>query len=321
MFRWAVCGLGKISHRWVKVANSIEQTQVVAAVSSSKERAKTYQKHYGMTYAFTYDELAENPTIVDAVYVATNMNKHREIVEKFIKAGIPVLCEKSFALNVEQTKSMIQAARHHNVLLMEAMWCRLLPATAYVHKIIIEKKHGEILDVTGNFKAGWGHGPNSRVWKHELGGGSVLDLAVYLVHYAHMLLGKPKKILATGKVVRGVDRFCDFTMDYENGVQCNFHSSLQFPTIKEAFKIFCQQATIIIPSFYGARKVIEISTSKQKIVTKFPKVDGFIYEIKHFMELVKKNQKESQIVPLSLTLEVMESLEEINHQLGVIFKT
>ncbi|MDY0074921.1 MAG: Gfo/Idh/MocA family oxidoreductase [Acholeplasmataceae bacterium] len=319
MFRWAVCGLGKISHRWVRVANSIPNTRVIAAVSSSKERAKKYQKKYAMDYALTYDELATQPTLVDAVYVSTHMNVHQQTVEKFLKAGIPVLCEKSFALNKKQAKSMIETAHDHQVLLMEAMWCRLLPATLYVDQMIKEKKYGEILDITGDFKAGWGHGPKSRVWRYEFGGGSVLDLAVYLVHYAHMLLGKPESIFASGKVVNRVDRYCDFIMSYSNGLQCDLHSSLQFPIIKETFKIYCEKGTIIIPSFYGTKKVIEIPLNDRKLVTRFPRVDGFVYEIKHFMELLKTDKKESQVITHSLTLDVMESLDEINLQIGVVF--
>lgn len=319
MFRWAVCGLGKISNRWVKVANSLPNTKVIAAVSSSKERAIIYSKKYQMDYALTYKELANNPTIVDAVYVSTHMNKHQETVEMFLKAGIPVLCEKSFALNSNQAKSMIESARKHQTLLMEAMWCRVLPANRYVDQIIKDKKYGNIIHTSGNFKAGWGHGSKSRVWRHDVGGGSVLDLAVYLVHYTQMLLGSPNVIQASGKVKDGVDHYCDFEMRYSNGVTCDLHSSLQFPTLKEAYKIYCDKGMIIVPSFYGAKKVIEKSIDGKKTVQSFPNIDGFSYEIQHFMDLLRTGKKESDILPLSVTLEVMEMLENINLQLGVTF--
>jgi len=319
MFRWAVCGLGKISHRWVKAANSISDMKVIAAVSSSKKRAENYKNQYNMEYALTYDELAKNPSIVDAVYVCTNMSAHQETVEMFLNAGIPVLCEKSFALNTKQAKSMIECARKNNILLMEAMWCRVLPANRFVDQIIKEKKYGKIIHTSGNFKAGWGHGPKSRVWKHDVGGGSVLDLAVYLVHYSQMLLGKPNKVIATGKIVDGVDRYCDFVFEYENHAHCDLHSSLQFPTLSETYKIYCEKGNIIVPSFYGARKVIEKPKDGKNIITKFPHVDGFTYEIIHFAELVKTNKKESDILPLDITLQVIELLEEINKQIGVTF--
>ena len=319
MFRWAVCGLGKISNRFVKVANSLPDTRVIAAVSSSKDRAKIYSKKYAMEHALTYEELAKNPYIVDAVYVCTNMNKHQKTVEMFLKAGIPVLCEKSFALNSKQAKSMINCAHKQKTLLMEAMWCRVLPANRYVDQIVKDKKYGEILHTSGNFKAGWGHGPKSRVWRHEVGGGSVLDLAVYLVHYSQMLLGRPNSIKAFGKVINGVDHYCDFEMKYPNDVVCDLHSSLKFPTLKEAYKIDCEKGMIIVPSFYGAKKVIEKPIDGKKIKTRFPNVDGFSYEIIHFMELVKSEKKESDILPLSITLEVIEMLEDINRQMGVVF--
>ena len=319
MFRWAVCGLGKISHRWVQVANGMPDMKVVAAVSSSKERAEVYKEQYAMEYAFTYEELTKNPSLVDAVYVCTNMNVHKSTVEMFLNAGIPVLCEKSFALNAKQAESMINCAKKNDVLLMEAMWARVLPANRMVDRIVKEKKYGEILHTKGNFKAGWGHGPKSRVWQHDVGGGSVLDLAVYLVHYSQMILGLPSLIEATGEIINKVDHYCDFVFKYPKGVKCELHSSLQFPSLKESYKIYCEKGMIIIPSFYGAKKVIEKPLNGKKIITKFPNVDGFSYEIKHFAELVITGKKESDILPLSTTLEVMKLLERINRQIGVIF--
>lgn len=319
MFRWAVCGLGRISHRWVKVANGIPDMKVIAAVSSSKSRAEDYKKRYEMDYALTYEELAKNPSIVDAVYVATNMSDHQKTVEMFLNAGIPVLCEKSFALNTKQTKSMIDTAKRKNVLLMEAMWCRVLPANRYIDQIMKEKKYGNIISASADFKAGWGHGPKSRVWKKDVGGGSVLDLAVYLVHYSQMLMGKPKRVIATGKIKNEVDISSDIIFEYNNNVKFDLHSSLQFPWISETFKIYCEKGNVIIPSFYGANKVIEKPFSGRKIIKRFDKIDGFSYEIAHFVELVRSKKKESYILPLSVTYEVMELLEEINRQLGVTF--
>ena len=319
MFRWAVCGLGKISHRWVKVANSLPNMKVVCAVSKSKNRAEIYRKTYDMDYAFTYEELVENKECIDAVYVSTHMSEHKHIVEMFLKAKIPVLCEKSFAVNSIQAQSMIRCARENNVLLMEAMWCRFLPATRYVEQLVKEKKYGDIIHLSGDFKAGWGHGHNSRVWRHDVGGGSVLDLAVYLVHYAYMLLGKPKQVIATGKVRHDVDIYSDFIFEYKKNIRCDLHSSLQFPKLREAFHIYMKKGIIIIPSFYGAKKVIEIPQVGKRKIVRFPKIDGFSYEILHFVELENSNKKESPIVPLSVTLDVMELLDEINKQIGVSF--
>jgi predicted dehydrogenase len=320
MFRWAVCGLGKISHRWVRVANSLPGMNVIAAVSSSKDRAETYRKKYGMEYAWSYEELCQHASLIDAVYVSTNMNMHQTSVEMFLNAGIPVLCEKSFALNSRQAQSMIQWAKKNNVLLMEAMWCRVLPANLMVDTMMKEQKYGRIIGTRAYFKAGWGHGPKSRVWRHDVGGGSVLDLAVYLVHYTHMLLGKPHAITAKGIVKQGVDHQTDFIFTYPDGVHADLHSSLIFPTLRESYRIICEHGDVIIPSFYGARKVIEIPQHGKRHITTFPRIDGFSYEIKHFVELHQSGKKESDIVPLSITQDVMDLLEEINSQIGVVFE-
>ncbi|MDR1092837.1 MAG: Gfo/Idh/MocA family oxidoreductase [Clostridiales bacterium] len=263
--------------------------------------------------------MAANPSLADAVYVCTNMSAHRKTTEMFLRAGIPVLCEKAFALNAAEARSMIECAKEHKTTLMEAMWCRFLPATRKVDEMMKKGEYGKIKHIAADFKAGWGHGPKSRVWRHDTGGGSVLDLAVYCATYAHMLLGKPLSVRAAGKIKNGVDKCCDFTFEYPGGVKADLHSSLQFPAIKEACKIECEKGTVIVPSFYGAKRIIEKPLGGKKKTTRFERIDGFTYEIKHFADLVRRKELESDIMPLSATLEVMELLDEINRQIGVVF--
>ena len=210
--RWALCGLGRISKRFVKVVTRLaKDAEIIACVSSSKERALAYQKRFGLKYALTYQELADNPTLVDAVYVCSNINKHSDNVKMFLNAKIPVLCEKAFSFNYSTALEMIECSKENNTILMEAMWTRFLPATQFVKQITDSKELGNISSLTGWFWAGIGHGPNSRIYKKETCGGSILDIGVYLVHYSLMLLGMPEKIEAAGKVIKDVDRWCNFS--------------------------------------------------------------------------------------------------------------
>lgn len=318
--RWAVCGLGRISQRMMRVIKSLENdAEVVACVSSSKERAIAYKNKFGLEHAFTYKELAQNPEIVDAVYVCSNINVHKANVEMFLDAKIPVLCEKPFSFNLSTATAMIESAKRNNTLLMEAMWTRFLPATQYAKNEVDSAGLGKIRAITGWFWAGIGHMPSSRVFHKETCGGSILDLAVYLTHYSLMLLGKPEKIEAAGKVINGVDRWCDFNFTYSDGVKAKLGSSFKFLAIRESFTIELEHGTIKVPRFFDAKRVIIKPDKGKKIVKRFKKVDGFTYEILHFGQLIRDGKKESPIMTHERTLEVMRILEELNGQMGVSF--
>ncbi|MDR0831761.1 MAG: Gfo/Idh/MocA family oxidoreductase [Bacillales bacterium] len=318
-FKWAVCGLGRISKRFVKVINKLSKNSIViACVSSSKERAIKYQKKYNIKYALTYKELAESPSLVDAVYVCTNINMHHINVKMFLEKKIPILCEKTFSYDYKTAQEMIETAKNNNTLIMEAMWTKFLPATQYVTEVIKKHNLGKLISFKGNFCAGIGHGPNSRIYKKELCGGSILDLGVYLVHYSLMINGLPNKITTNGKVINGVDRWCNFSFIYDDNVIGHLRSSFKLLEIKEAFIINYENGYIKIPRFFDAKKVI-VKTFNQKVIKKFKKVDGFIYEIEHFENLVRNKTLESPVVNYDTTLSVMEILEELNRQLGVTF--
>ncbi|MCL2675989.1 MAG: Gfo/Idh/MocA family oxidoreductase [Firmicutes bacterium] len=318
--RWAVCGLGKITKRFCRVLQRLPGVKLVACVSSSKERALAFQKKYGLEAAYTYEEFAANPGAADAVYVANNMNMHRPTVNRFLNAGIPVLCEKSFCLNKAEAEEMTACARKNNVLLMEAMWTRFLPSAEYVRGLFEKGELGKIKAIRAYFKAGIGHPPGSRVFRKAVGGGSVLDLAVYPAGYTHMLLGVPESISASGTLNKdGVDLRCSTEFRYPNNVTAKFDTSLLFMQIREDYNIYCEKAHVKIYRFYQSKKIKISYADGKKVIKKFERSDGFEYEILHFNNLIREGKTESPIMTHRATVEIMGLLEEINRQLGVVF--
>lgn len=318
--RWAVCGLGKISRRWLKVAASQPDMKVVACVSSSKERAIQYQKKFRLEHAFTYEELAANPQAVDAVYVCTNTHLHHKIAMLYLAAGIPVLCEKALCVSKADAEQITAFAKEKGVLFMEAMWTRFLPSTTYIREELLPGGAlGKIKHIKANFEAGIGHGPGSRVWKKSTAGGSVLDLGVYPASYAHMLLGLPKSISARGKLNKdGVDLCCNAEFKYADGTTVEFRSSLIPMQISETLRIFCEKGTVVVPRFYQAKRIKVFYADGRKEKKDYEKADGFKYEILHFNDLIRKGMTESPIMTHKASVEVMGILEEINRQLGVV---
>ncbi|MDR3263432.1 MAG: Gfo/Idh/MocA family oxidoreductase [Clostridiales bacterium] len=317
VIRWAVCGLGSISHRFVKAAAKVENAKVVACVSSSKERAEAFKVQYGLTAAYTYEEFLTAQGI-DAVYVCTNMNDHVKNTVAFLNAGYSVLCEKAFALNVGEAEEMFAAAAKAQRLVMEAMWTRFIPCTEKLLETVNSGKIGKITAMKGAM-IGIFTNKKHRVFDKARGGGTMLDLMVYNAAYSHFLKGAPDTVTATGVVKDGVDVDCSLTLGYKDGATASLISSSVAKPFKFGYLIEGEKGKIKIPHFHWGTGFKVYTNGKI-----FPKryrfaMPDFTYEIRHFDDLLIQGATESSLMTREVTLAVMRVLEEANGQLGVEF--
>jgi len=305
--KWAVCGLGRIADTFLNTAKLIDGMEVVACASSNKDRAVAFKEKYNLKHAYTYEELYASKEF-DACYVGTNMHLHCPNTLGLLANKIPVLCEKTFALNAAESHDMIKAAKDNDILLMEAMWTRYLPATQAVLDLVAGQN---ITSVEGAFSFDVRDTPDSRVFKRELGGGSLLDVGVYLIAYLRWLLGTPQKITATGEVSGGVDLNCRMEFHYPSASASVFSSIIGPPG--RDLTINYQKGVIHIPNFWMATN-FEVNTKKYS----FEDIHGFVYQIRHFNDLLRGNKKESPLHTLNDTQEVMELITRVQKQLGTL---
>ena len=137
-----------------------------------------------------YEALVEDPQ-VDAVYVATPHPMHHEDALLALRAGKHVLVEKPFTMNAAEAEELVAEARARGLFLMEAMWTRFLPHIAEIRRLLAEGALGEIVTVTADHGQWFAEDPAFRLFAPELGGGALLDLGIYPVSFASMVLGTP----------------------------------------------------------------------------------------------------------------------------------
>ncbi|MDR3293434.1 MAG: Gfo/Idh/MocA family oxidoreductase [Clostridiales bacterium] len=317
IIRWAVCGLGGISHTFMRAAQKSDGMKVVACVSSSKARALEFQAKYGLESAYTYGEFLKAKDI-DAVYVGTDMNRHCENTVAFLKAGFSVLCEKSFACTLAETEKMIAAAHESGKLLMEAMWTRFIPCTQKLLEVVRSGRFGKILEMKGDM-IGFFPNKNHRVFDYKRGGGSIFDLMVYNVAYATFLAGVSKKVEVEGTTENGVDRECSLTLSYPDGAVARLKSATTRKKIRFGFTILCEKGVIRIPHFHWGMGFKIKETGKLFAERYRFRHPDFTYEIAHFNGLLREGKTESPLVSFAHTTEVMRILDEANRALGVVF--
>jgi predicted dehydrogenase len=325
-FNWGIIGPGNIAHDFAKDLKHVQypRQKIYAVLSREKNSAAEFAREYDVPHYFaTINEFIKLKKELDAVYIATPHTLHFEQALTCIKNGIPVLCEKPVTINAKQLRQLLHASAKYKCFLMEGMWVRLLPSIKRVSDLIKEKVIGNIISVNANMSYHAPYDPNSRYFNPALGGGSLLDLGIYPLFLATMVLGKPRVIKAIGKLsAKKIDESCAVLLQYKTGQYAMLESSLIAQTDLTA-TIYGEKGTIKIPAPWN-----EKPTSIQVSFYNGTKADypchweghGFQYEIEEVVHCVMKNKTESALLNHQLSMDIMDTMDRIRKQIHVTYK-
>jgi len=169
---------------------------VVAVGSRRQESANEFAREHSIARAYpSYDQLVSDAG-VDVVYVATPHPGHHDAAMLAIEAGKAVLVEKPFTMDATEADSLVSAARTRGIFLMEAMWARFLPHVVQVRELLAAGALGDLRLVIADHCQWIPGDPSHRLLAPELGGGALLDLGIYPVSFASMVLGTPTSVTA-----------------------------------------------------------------------------------------------------------------------------
>jgi glucose-fructose oxidoreductase len=197
--RYAVVGLGYIAQAAVLPAffHARENSQLVALVSSDREKLRDLSKRYRVPNTYSYEQYEEclRSGQIDAVFIALPNSMHREYSERAARAGIHVLCEKPMAVTEEDCVAMIEAARQNRVKLMIAYRLHFEEANLRAIDIVQSGKIGEPRVFNSTFTMQVKPG-NIRL-QREKGGGTLYDIGIYCINAARYLFqAEPTEVVA-----------------------------------------------------------------------------------------------------------------------------
>ena len=317
-FHWGILGPGGIAQAFARDLALIQGHTIAAVGSRSLENAQKFSETFGGTAYGSYQELVADPT-VDAIYVATPHPAHHDNVILALNAGKPVLCEKPFAVNSKEAQAMIDAASRNSVALMEAMWARFLPHYAKVREIVDSGVLGPILSIHADHGQRLADKGIARLIDPELAGGALLDLGIYPISFAHMILGNPSHI--TSKAVmteKGVDAQTSMIFSYDSGAQAVLTTTMIEQTPCRAVVAGLHGWLEIDRTFYNPaamRIVLNDGT-----VTEYPNTyagHGLREQAEAFKQLVRSGKLESDILTWADTVDIMKSLDTVRAQIGL----
>ena len=318
-FRWGILGTGAIARQFVRGLRSLPAAEVFAAGSRSENSAAEFadQRNIPRRHA-SYEGLAADPE-VDVVYIVTPHPFHAENAELCLQAGKAVLCEKPFCVNAAQAERVVELAREKGVFIMEGMWTRFFPLIEEVRRLLSEGAIGEVrmLNVDFGFRADLD--PASRLFERRLGGGALLDVGVYCVSFASMVLGRPSGFVSLPHLGKtGVDEQASVILEHEGGRLANLSIGVRTNTPQEA-TIMGTEAYIRIhaPWWRPASMTISRPGTEDEIVEAPVSGNGFKYEAAEVMRCLEAGKTESDVMPLDETLSVMRTMDSIRAEWGL----
>ncbi|MEI9946986.1 MAG: Gfo/Idh/MocA family oxidoreductase [Chitinophagaceae bacterium] len=322
--KWGIVGPGSIARDFVKDLSLISSTQLVQAVLGHTEKnTLQFAKEFNVPQVFMeLDDFIEKADI-DIVYVASPHALHHEQVLACLKKKIPVLCEKPLTINANQSMELIDTARINNTFLMEGMWLRFLPSIKLMMELINAGKIGNIISVKASISYKAPHDPGSRYFDPAMGGGSLLDLGIYPVFLALLLLGKPDTIKAIGSLSEeGVDENCSMLFHYKNGQQAILESSLISQTEMPAEIIGEKGIIKILNPWFEKAAGLELNVYNEgKIILPCRwEGHGLHFETEEVLNCIEENKIESDVFPHHFSLDLIMLMDKIRNQVHVIYE-
>ncbi len=320
--RWGLLATGGIAESFARDLTLVPDASVVAVGSRTKESAERFGAKFDIPHRHgSYAELAADPE-VDAIYVSTPHPGHHDATLLAISQGKAVLVEKPFAMDLAQAQAMVTAARSAGTFLMEAMWTRFLPHIERVRAVLASGVLGEIVYLTAEHGQWFPRDASHRLFAPSLGGGALLDLGIYPISFAHMVLGEPSAITARSTpAFTGVDATTSAIFDYPSGAHAVVTTSLAAASDNPA-AIYGTEARLEIDGWFYTPGGFTVTAHDGTVLERFdtpPAGRGKQYEAIEVGRCMDAGLLESPVLPLAETLAIMGTLDEIRRQIGLTY--
>jgi predicted dehydrogenase len=311
--RWGILGTGLIACTFVSDLRLTDSGVAIAVGSRSQSSADRFAGEFGIANRHgSYESLVTDPE-VDVVYVATPHPMHHDNAILALGAGKHVLVEKPFTMNGAQARDVVRVARGNGLFAMEAMWTRFLPHVAVIRDWLAQGVLGDIVAVTADHGQWFAEDPTFRLFAPELGGGALLDLGVYPVSFASMVLGAPSRIVSmSDPAFTGVDAQTSMLLGYDSGAQAALTCTLRANSPTRAAIVGTDARIEIEGDFYAPATVT--LTPREGDPVRVESVDGgrgLHHEADEVAHRLAAGDLESALMPLDETIAIMETMDTV----------
>ena len=329
---WGILGAGKIATVFVKQLAQSKTGALVAVGSRSQADADKFGAEFHVSRCHgTCEALLADPT-VQAVYIATPHPFHAEWCLRAAEAGKHILCEKPLTMNHAEAAHVIEAARRHDVFLMEAFVYRPHPQTVKLVELLRQKAIGDVRIIRASFGFHVKYDPHSRLFSNELGGGAILDVGCYPVSISRLIAGtatgrpfaEPLEVKGCARFApTGVDSWAVASLSFPGGILAHLATGMEVQQDNEV-RIFGSKGNILVPSPWqpsrhgGTSKIVVERNGEpsQEIIVEVSQ-PVFAIEADHVAAHIEKRQ--SPAMSWDDTLGNMRTLDQWRESIGLVY--
>ena len=318
--KFAIFGPGKIAQCMAAAVTSLEEVERYAVASRDLTRAQEFASEWGFEKAYgSYEEMLADPE-VELIYVATPHSHHYEHAKMCLNAGKNVLLEKAFTVNAKQAEELIALAKEKNVLLAEAIWTRYMPSRKMIDDLIDSGRIGKVNAVMANL--GYELHDIPRMQEPELAGGALLDLGVYPINFAKMVVKKDVKDVISTAVMspKGIDWANSITLIFEDDTMAVLHSNM-LAGLNRLGAIYGDKGYLEVQNINNAEE-IRVYDLDHQLVETIPvpeQINGYEYEVISCIKAIKEGKIECEEMPHEETLWIMRLMDRIRKQWNMVY--
>ena len=333
--RWGILATGRIAHQCAKGIQASRSGELSAVASRNRARAETFGDEYGIESRLgSYEELIGSP-VVDVVYIATPHPFHAQWAIRAAESGKHILCEKPLTINHPEAMAVVEAAREHDVFLMEAFLYRCHPQTAKLLEIIRSGIIGQVRAIETSYGFHTKASPEGRLLNHELGGGGILDVGCYPLSMARIVAGAalgrnfadPVKVEAAGTVGKKtrVDEYADALLTFPEEIVAHVATGVRLQR-KNDLHVFGTEGAIHVPVPWMPTRTegewsfkMSVAGEGRERLVKGRSEAMFAIEVDCVAANVEN--REAPTMTLEDSLGNMSALDQWRHGMGMVYDT
>lgn len=311
-------GAGGIAGVMADTVRKMETAECYAVASRNLSKAQNFAKTYPCEKTYgSYEELVNDPE-VDLVYIATPHSEHCDNAKLCIEHGKAVLCEKAFTANTKQAQEVFELAKKKGVLVTEAIWTRYMPFLNTMKEVLASGIIGRPVLLTANL--GYPISQVPRLQDPKLAGGALLDVGVYTLHFAFMMLGNEVEDISSTctYTATGVDEQNSITLKFKSGAMAVLNSSMLSVSDRKGI-IQGTKGFLCVENINNFESLAVFDEDYHKIAEyhRPPQISGYEYQVEACRKALEADALECPEIPHEDTLHVMRVMDTLRRQWGV----